>query len=593
MERNFDICWVCFPLREGLDGLRGELALARREFLTNGRKTVRAGKDQTVKGFSGKLKGKLSRRSMFWEKKVAGASGGSVTLEESFRVDEGWLVVMRDLHGAIVSRVYFDLDQRWIRSEYYEPWNASIPRVAFAKGEGPGQVERLDWDNEQKDFHQSRLYPAPYRSGTAEQSVADAQFGQPLLVLLTTDGELCCCTQSQAKAREEAAASGAGGTMVLMPAWEVKEGELVSDGEENISFTSLEEYAKIEPKEEDAELTAASDEPGEPVLPPDEITVQATEDGGADSEEAPEAQESHTEDAGEEDEISSLAETEEASPADNGETIVDQLLAEDEAITASELEETDEAAEPAPQLPEGEPNAAFDSGSDTGLDASGGHLETILVEAQVAESSLQAEPGQSAPAGYQMELTGGKITGRGRTQQPNGLTSYEGEYQDGKRHGFGSHYYKDGALCYAGFWKDDRRDGLGVSFRDSDHAIHVAHWSDGKPDGLVALFDADGGLRYSGRVENGKKEGAGVVINSQDGAVFVGQWSGGEATGLGSAFDKDGRLLYYGNWQNGKRHGHGTQFDENGGVVFDGEWREDKYYNGVLYQKLSQPEWES
>ena len=44
MERIFDICWVCFPLREGLDGLRGELALARRECLTNGRKPVRAGK---------------------------------------------------------------------------------------------------------------------------------------------------------------------------------------------------------------------------------------------------------------------------------------------------------------------------------------------------------------------------------------------------------------------------------------------------------------------------------------------------------------------------------------------------------------------
>ena len=122
--------------------------------------------------------------------------------------------------------------------------------------------------------------------------------------------------------------------------------------------------------------------------------------------------------------------------------------------------------------------------------------------------------------------------------------------------------------------------------------MHVAHWSNGQPDGLVALFDAQGNLRYSGRVENGKKEGAGVVINGQNGTVFVGQWSGGEATGLGSAFDREGRLLYYGSWQNGKRHGHGTQFDENGGVVFDGEFQEDKYYNGVLYQKLSQPEWD-
>ena len=94
MERIFDICWVCFPLREGLDGLRGELALARREFLTNGRKPVRAGKSSTVKGFSGRLRGRIARRSMFWEKKAAGAAGGGVTLEEAFRTGEGWLVAM-------------------------------------------------------------------------------------------------------------------------------------------------------------------------------------------------------------------------------------------------------------------------------------------------------------------------------------------------------------------------------------------------------------------------------------------------------------------------------------------------------------------
>ena len=541
MERIFDICWVCFPLREGLDGLRGELALARREFLTNGRKPVRAGKSSTVKGFSGRLRGRIARRSMFWEKKAAGAAGGGVTLEEAFRTGEGWLVVVRDLHGAIVSRIYFDQEQRWQKSEYYEPWNSSVPRVAFALSQGPGLIDRLDWDNQRKDFHSSPLYPAPYQSGTAEQSLADAQLGQPLLVLLTTKGELCCCPQSQAQARREAAANGTGGTMVLMPAWEIKEGELVQDGDANITFTSLEEYAKIQPDQTAPEPKPAQEaseapqaEPAEASEPTNAAEAESTGPETPEPEEGPE-------EAG-----ASSEQLEEASPS----------LAEDPPL------EREEAA----------------SGPD-------GALEEILAEAQLAGEAIPREASQEPEAAS-------NLTGRGRTQQPGGLTSYDGDYLEGKRHGFGAHYYKDGSLCYAGFWKDDRRDGPGVSFRDSDHAMHVAHWSNGQPDGLVALFDAQGNLRYSGRVENGKKEGAGVVINGQNGTVFVGQWSGGEATGLGSAFDREGRLLYYGSWQNGKRHGHGTQFDENGGVVFDGEFQEDKYYNGVLYQKLSQPEWD-
>lgn len=543
MEKNFDVCWVCFPLREGLDGLRGELALARREFLTNGRKPVRAGKASTVKGFSGRLKGRIARRSMFWEKRAVGAAGGGVTLEEAFRTDEGWLVVVRDLHGAIVSRVYFDEEQRWQKSEYYEPWNSSVPRVVFALSQGPGLVDRLDWDNQRKDFHSSPLYPAPYQSGTAEQSVTDARLGPPLLVLLTTKGELCCCPQSQAKAREEAAANETGGSMVLMPAWEIKEGKLVEDGGANVTFTSLEEYAKIEPSSPLPASHAA------PEGPEKERPGREAEEPEAALEPAPAPPDSAWEEPP----------AEEAFPA--------------QAVPEEESEKS---------LPSPEAAGQAFQGSASGPD---GTLEEILAEAQLAAEpeNNSEEPGKGLA---------GPLTGRGRTQQANGLTSYEGDYLDGKRHGFGAHYYKDGALCYAGFWKDDRRDGPGVSFRDSDHAMHVARWSNGQPDGLVALFDAQGGLRYGGRVENGKKEGAGVVINGQDGTVFVGQWSGGEATGLGSAFDREGRLLYYGSWQNGKRHGHGTQFDENGGVVFDGEFRDGKYYEGILYQKLSGPEWE-
>lgn len=524
MELQDRVCWVCFPMRDGVEPMGGELAGARKRFLLDPKHTVSTRSDGSVKGFSGRLRGKLSRRGFYWNRKVQGAPGGEVVLEESFQRRDGWMVVTRDLMGVIVSRNYFDKAHHWVRTEYYEPWDAMRARVKFAPGDDEGTVLRRDWDPETKHYRDLLLYPVPYRSGTAGQSVIDAQLGEPQLLAVLTDGEVCFCPESEAKARQAAMEKVQSGTVVLMPAWEIKGGELVREdaGEgDDISFTSLEEYAKIEPKAD-----------AEPVPEP-----PAREEPEAAAEAAPEA----------------------AVP--------------EETATVPGPE-----SEPGPEL-ESEPDPAPSPEDDA-------DLEAILAEAALSPTPSQPPRGDMAiPEGYTGDIKDGKITGRGRMEH-GGMTSYEGEYLDGKRHGFGTYYYKDGNLCYAGTWKDDRRDGLGVSFRDSDHALHVSGWKDGHPEGLVTLFDSDGNLRYSGRMENGKKEGAGVAVNGKDGTVFVGQWAGGEATGLGSAFDREGRLLYYGGWQDGKRHGRGTEFDINGGVVFDGEFRDGKYYNGVLYQKL-------
>ncbi len=552
MDGQNQICWVCFPQRDGFAPLRGELAAARREFFARSRRTVRVERACAIKGFSGHVRGRISRRGFYWKKTVQGAASGPVALEEAFGCLDGWLVTSRDLRGIITSRTFFDREHRWTRSEYYEPWNPASPRVIFLPGEDLHTVQRQDVDPKTGNSRTTILHTAPYASGTAGQSLTDAQFGPPQLVLATTEGELCCCSQPEAQARAKVREE-ASGTLVLMPAWEVKDGELVDDGEDSsITFTTLEEYARIQPEE------SGLPEEQEPAPP-------------------------------------AAAAFPEESPANPQEEVFHpgEELADLETSPVPEPEK-----EPAP--PEtGEPGCSPEDGpssweeEDSPLPA--GTLEAILAEAAaIAPEEPPQSPAASrlVPQGYVGDIREGTVTGRGRTPQPGGMTSYEGEYRNGKRHGFGSYYYKDGGLCYAGFWKEDRRDGLGVSFRDGDHALHVAQWQEGQPQGLVSLFDSKGGLRYSGRMENGKKEGAGVVVNGQDGTVFVGQWSGGEATGLGSAFDKEGRLLYYGGWKDGKRHGHGTEFDQNGGVVFDGEFREGSYYNGVLYQKLSQPEWE-
>ena len=548
MEKYYDVCWVCFPLRDGPDPLHGELAQARLRFFTGGRRAVRTENSLTVKGFSGRVKGRISQRSLYWKKTVKGVSGGSVVLEEAFGQKGGWLVVARDFRGLIVSRSFFDKSHRWLKSEYYEPWDSTTPRVVFSPQEDGGLLRR-DWDGEKAAWRDTPLSPAPYRSGTAGQSLVDARLGPPQILMLTTKGELCFTPQPQARQREAALEEVSGGTMVLLPAWEVREGELLDGAEEgsSITFTSLEEYARIQPPPQQEAPAPTPEEPGQvpaslpaPSSPEEEFRPGSEEEPETGTESPPESP--------------PLPDTEDQPEAPPPSDREDQSKEKPGQPPAH--------AGPAPQPDPPEEEAHTEN------------VEAILAEAAAQRNASPASP----PTG--------SLTGRGRSQQPSGMTSYEGEYHQGKRHGFGAYYYKDGNLCYVGSWKDDRRDGLGVSFRDSDHALHVAHWQEGQPQGLVSLFDKDGSLRYSGRIENGKKEGAGVMINGQDGTVFVGQWAGGEATGLGSAFDSQGRLLYYGGWKEGRRHGHGTEFDLSGGVVFDGEFRDGKYYNGVLYQKL-------
>lgn len=565
MDGQNRICWVCFPLRDGTEPLQGELAAARRRFFADPDHSVSLDRAQNVKGFGGYVRGKLSRRRFHWRKKVSGTSGGEVILEEAFGSRDGWMLVVRDLYGVIVSRTFFDKRHEWLRTEYYEPWDSNRARVRFSPGSEAGTILRRDWDPENKHYRDSTLYQVPYHPGTAGQSVADAQFGTPQLLMAMTEGEVCCCPKDEADARQEAMNSG--GTVVMMPAWEIKGGELVKDdgGGVNVTFTSLEEYAKIEPAEHDGPLPAVNSE-------------SAPE--GADPAEELSDSEPHEAKHMQEDPL-------------NFEELIDGPLEPEPEPPAPE--------EAAPTGAGSVENELVENGPDDVAPAQETEIpqeDDIDLESILAEASLYADVpalpgpsqetagGVSIPSGYTGDIKDGRITGRGRTEQQGGLTSYEGDYVDGKRHGFGTYYYKDGNLCYAGSWKDGRRDGLGVSFRDSDHALHVASWKAGQPCGLVTLFDSQGNLRYSGRMEAGKKEGAGVVISGEDGTVFVGQWSGGEATGLGSAFDRDGRLLYYGGWKDGKRHGHGTEFDLNGGVVFDGEFRDGKYFNGVLYQKL-------
>lgn len=554
---------VCFADRDSLDILRGELALARERYFTGGCKTLRVGKREVIRGFEGKLQGKLSRRGFFWRKSAHNVTGtGNLLLEEAFDQKGGYLLVNRDFRNIIASRVFFNKALAWLKSEYYEPWDTHNARVIFKPVDSDDLVERFDWDAAKKRYRSTMLYPVPYLEGDAGQSLLNAQFGEPKLLVSTGEGMFCYCPKEEAQRRKEALADLRRGTLVILPAWEVKEGSLAAPGEPepegpDITFSSLEEYAHIqEPPVKDLPAVAAPEEetiveapvPGEETAPavPEEPAPQEKMEATAPEEAAGERP---------------LPEAE--APSGEAPSAQEERVQE----PAPQAESAGPAEEPSPW----EPQDAEDR-------------EILQAAREAAGVQTQGLSPANGPS-YRGELREGLPWGQGRTEQPNGRTSYEGEFRAGKREGFGAYYYKNGSLCYAGSWKEDKKDGLGASFRESDHILHIAKWKEGAPGEFVSLFDKEGNLRYGGRIEDGKKQGAGVSYNAADGTVFVGKWQDGQPTGIGSAFDREGNLAYYGAWKDGKRHGHGTEFDSAGAIVFDGEWRDGKYYNGILYQK--------
>lgn len=551
---------VCFADRDSLDILRGELALARERYFTGGCKTLRVGKREVIRGFEGKLQGKLSRRGFFWRKSAHNVTGtGNLLLEEAFDQKGGYLLVNRDFRNIIASRVFFNKALAWLKSEYYEPWDTHNARVIFKPVDSDDLVERFDWDAAKKRYRSTMLYPVPYLEGDAGQSLLNAQFGEPKLLVSTGEGMFCYCPKEEAQRRKEALADLRRGTLVILPAWEVKEGSLAAPGEPepegpDITFSSLEEYAHIqEPPVKELPAVAA---PGE------EAIVEAPSPGEETAPAVPE-------------EPAPQEEVEATAPE---EAAGERPLPEAEAPSGEAPSAQEERAqEPAPQAGPAEEPSPWES-----QDAE--DREILQAAREAAGVQTQGLSPANGPS-YRGELREGLPWGQGRTEQPNGRTSYEGEFRAGKREGFGAYYYKNGSLCYAGSWKEDKKDGLGVSFRESDHILHIAKWKEGAPGEFVSLFDKEGNLRYGGRIEDGKKQGAGVSYNAADGTVFVGKWQDGQPTGIGSAFDREGNLAYYGAWKDGKRHGHGTEFDSAGAIVFDGEWRDGKYYNGILYQK--------
>lgn len=487
---------VCFADRDSLDILRGELALARERYFTGGCKTLRVGKREVIRGFEGKLQGKLSRRGFFWRKSAHNVTGtGNLLLEEAFDQKGGYLLVNRDFRNIIASRVFFNKALAWLKSEYYEPWDTHNARVIFKPVDSDDLVERFDWDAAKKRYRSTMLYPVPYLEGDAGQSLLNAQFGEPKLLVSTGEGMFCYCPKEEAQRRKQALADLRRGTLVILPAWEVKEGSLAAPGEPepegpDITFSSLEEYAHIqEPPVKELPAVAT---PGEEAIP---------------EEPAPQA-----------------GPAEEPSPWEPQD-------AEDREI----LQAAREAAGVQTQ----------------GLSpANGPSYRGELREGLPWGQGRTEQP--NGHTSYEGEFRAGKREGFGAYYYKNGSLCYAGSWKEDKKDGLGvsfresdhilhiakwkegapgefvSLFDKEGNLRYGGRIEDGKKQGAGVSYNAADGTVFVGKWQDGQPTGIGSAFDREGNLAYYGAWKDGKRHGHGTEFDSAGAIVFDGEWRDGK-----------------------------------------------------------------
>ena len=617
MDGQNKICWVCFPQRDGAEPMQGELAAARRRFFADPKHTVSLDKDQNVKGFGGHVRGKLSKRSFYWKKRITGTAAGEVIVEEAFGQRDGWVLVVRDMYGVIVSRSFFDRKHEWLRTEYYEPWDSGRARVSFTPGGVPGTILRRDWDPETKHYHDTLLYGVPYRSGTAGQSVVDAQIGEPQLLIAMSEGEMCFCPKEEADARLAAMKNVNSGTVVLMPAWEIKGGELVredggGDGAD-VTFTSLEEYARIEPEK-----------PGRPREPLTGETLPAPERPlpPAASEFVPEQTE----------------------PADGL-----PLIEPHEARHMREPETPPKPTPvpPAPSAPEPQaqvppqpapaPMPPVQNMSDpmhmSPVEEQLGHMPMLAAQEQIQPAPVPVpaappvrepprpqpvqqqpvppaqsqprpapmppmppmppaqEPPQPAPAPPRHERPAHGLPAHEapprepmpiiqapKSEDEISLESILAEaamYSDTPPLPEPSQETSMGMTIpngYTGDIKNGKISGRGRTEQRGGMTSYEGDYVNGKREGFGTYYYKDGNLCYAGAWKDDRRDGLGVSFRDSDHALHVANWKDGQPSGLVTLFDSEGNLRYSGRMENGRKEGAGVVINGEDGTVFVGQW---------------------
>lgn len=252
-----DVYGICFTERESLDCRIDNFFAARRRFLQSDKKKMKVNEKQIVMGMTGDIKIKLAAHNLFFKKTV-----GKTVIEESYQAPVGFVVVRRNLDNFITSKMFFDKNHQWIKSEYFDVPDITIAQVIFKPITSHDAIERFDYNPAIKGYSQTVLFPASYVENDAVCRVIDEKIGQPSLIVLTENGRFCYTPESIARKRLEMQKEIKTDDVQKILSWAEDPGTVKkAQADLIVSFSTIDEIAKVKKVESQQKPQVPKQEP--------------------------------------------------------------------------------------------------------------------------------------------------------------------------------------------------------------------------------------------------------------------------------------------------------------------------------------------
>lgn len=472
---------------------------ARRRFFETG-KSARVKEAGIYEGLSGELRGKLTRHGLKWKK-----TAGKAVLEQSFVRGGQRGIDFFTPAGVLASRMFFDRELHWLRTEYFSPDDSTRAKTAFKPEDTRDAVVRFDYNHSTGKTKETTLFPVPYSYQSAEQSLQNARFGDALLLVADETGEFCYCPREEQQSRIKFIKSNKDASVLLSMGWEVKDGavqrEEAPERDADYIFSSIEETVRI---------------------------------GNTD---APEAV------------LKELFETEAREPEI-------EPKAPDALIGALGISEQDAAyvrdvlTRVLEQKPL--PNAAPmpDAGRDLTL-VRNGKPETYTGHLEDGKRSGfgRTESGDGITV-YEGEYRDDLREGFGTHHYPSGAVSYIGDFKADRRDGFGVSFREDDHALHVSHWVNGAPEGFASLYDPSGTLRYLGQIVEGKKQGVGVSVDPEKNTVFVGKYRDDAMTGEGALFDSDGTLLYMGAWQDGLRHGRGTQFDKNGDVVYAGEWEN-------------------------------------------
>lgn len=472
---NKNVYYAMLSSRENLNALRGDIALMRKSFYENGRKSVKINKETERNGVKGQLDAKLSRHN-FNYKRVEGA----IATEECYKNSGVYTLAVRDLNGYIRSKIFYNKNLLWIKTEYYGINDFVNAELIFKPVNTENAVERFEYDPVRKNYVSTMLYPTPYSYASEEESIINSKASAEMFIISMEGGDFAYLTRGEIENREKLLSEINEKGSVLNSVW-VTEAEAPVTEEETKAEETAEEM-KAEP-ENKAEVTV-----NEPEAAPESNSeiIDKPEETALEAEVKPEI-------------IQAKIEIDETSGSDNSEKLV---------YTGT--------------LIEGKRNGRGRTDRKSGLTAYDGEY---LDNKRNGFGCSYYKNGNLSYAGFWKD---DKKDGMGVSFRNSDHAVQITNWKEGKPESHTTIFDNDGHLKYTGKIVDGVKKGLSVAYDKEKGGFFAGKWLQNGESGCGALFDSEGNLIYAGFLKDGKREGQGTEFDKNGEVIFTGTFKNDE-----------------------------------------------------------------